>query len=72
MVVYGVRDIFWGLAIYIAAHFGDRKALGWTLVAGSAVAFADGAVCWANGKGEWNHWGYAPLMTAVVVCCWGL
>jgi hypothetical protein len=65
MVVYGVRDIFWGLVIYIAAHFGNSKALGWILIAGSGVAFADGAVCYANGKGEWNHWGYAPMMAAV-------
>jgi hypothetical protein len=65
MVVYGVRDIFWGLVIYIAAYFGNRKTLGWILIAGSGVAFADGAVCYANGKGEWNHWGYAPMMAAV-------
>lgn len=65
MVVYGARDIFMGLAIYSAAYFGDRKTLGWILVAGSAVAFVDGAVCRAEGKGEWNHWSYAPILTAV-------
>jgi hypothetical protein len=65
MVVYGARDIFMGLAVYIAAYFGDCKALGWILVAGSGVAFVDGAVCWRNGKGEWNHWGYAPMLGAV-------
>ncbi len=65
MVVYGVRDIFMGLAIYAAAYFGDRQTLGWIMVAGSGVAFADGAVCKAHGKGEWNHWGYAPMLTAV-------
>lgn len=54
-----------GLAIYLAAYFGDRKTLGWILVAGSAVAFVDGAVCRAEGKGEWNHWSYAPVLTAV-------
>lgn len=65
MVVYGVRDMFMGLAIYAAAYFGDRRTLGWIVVAGSGVAFADGAVCRAHGKGEWNHWGYAPMLTAV-------
>jgi len=66
MVVYGARDIFMGLAIYAAAYFGDRKSLGWMLIAGSGVAFVDGYVCKAyTGNGEWNHWGYAPMLTAV-------
>ena len=66
MMVYGVRDIFMGLAIYSAAYFGDRKALGWIVISCSAVAFADGAICLTQvGKGEWNHWSYAPIMTAV-------
>jgi hypothetical protein len=46
--------------------FGHRKSLGWILLAGSAVAFVDSAVCRAQvGKGEWNHWGYAPMLTAI-------
>ncbi|KAI9823009.1 MAG: hypothetical protein M1832_002663 [Thelocarpon impressellum] len=66
MVIYGARDLFMGLAIYSAAYFGERKSLGWTLIAASGVAFVDGAVCKAQvGKGEWNHWGYAPALTAV-------
>ncbi len=65
MVVYGVRDIFMGLAIYSAAYFGDRKSLGWILISASGVAFADGAVCFVAGKGEWGHWSYAPVITGV-------
>ena len=66
MIVYGVRDIFMGLATYSAAYFGSRKSLGWILIAVSGVAFVDGAVCKAYvGKGEWNHWGYAPAVMAV-------
>ena len=65
MIIYGVRDIFMGLAMYATTHFGNRKALGWILIAGSGVAFADGVVCWNQGKGEWNHWGYAPMLTVV-------
>jgi hypothetical protein len=66
MVIYGARDIFMGLAMYSAAYFGDRKSLGWILVAASAVAFVDGAVCRVQvGKGEWNHWSYAPMLTAI-------
>ena len=66
LIVYGVRDVFMGLAIYATAFFGSRRALGWIVVAGSAVAFADGAVCRAYaGRGEMNHWGYAPVLTVV-------
>lgn len=65
MIVYGARDIFMGLAVYAAACFGDRRSLGWILISGSLVAFVDGAVCWRQGKGEWNHWGYAPMLTVV-------
>lgn len=76
MVIYGVRDIFMGVAMWAAAAAaasvgaGDgggygRKTLGWIVLAGSGVAFVDGAVCRSGGKGEWNHWGYAPLLTVV-------
>lgn len=73
MIIYGARDIFMGLAIYSAAYFGNEnnnqrknKALGWILIAGSGVAFVDGGVCKTIvGKGEWNHWGYAPALAAV-------
>lgn len=66
MVIYGARDVFMGLAIYAAIYFGSRKALGSILLAASGVAFVDGAVCWAQvGRGQWNHWGYAPVITVV-------
>lgn len=64
-VLDGVRDIFMGIAIYSAALFGTKKSLAWTLIAASGVAFADGAVCFSFGNGHWNHWGYAPIITAV-------
>ncbi len=65
MAVYGARDIFMGLAIYSAALFGTKKSLGWTLIAAAGVAFADGLICLSHGQGQWNHWGYAPMVTAV-------
>ena len=62
-IVYGVRDIFMGAAIYAASLFGTRIALGWILVAAGSVAFTDGAVCkFMVGKGEMNHWSYAPVL----------
>lgn len=72
MAVYGARDIFMGLAIYSAALLGTKKSLGWTLIAASGVAMADGLVCYSHGKGEWNHWGYAPVITAVGAMLLGL
>lgn len=65
LAVYGVRDIFMGLAIYVASWFGSSRALGWIVVAAAGVAFGDGVVCWRMGAGEWNHWGYAPMVLGV-------
>ncbi|RDX54656.1 hypothetical protein K466DRAFT_584226 [Polyporus arcularius HHB13444] len=65
MIIYGARDVFMGLAIYAAAYFGNRKALGSIVLAASAVAAVDGAVCKMNGEGEWAHWGYAPMVALV-------
>ena len=60
-IVYGVRDIFMGVAIYAAAYFGTRPTLGWILVAAGSVAGVDGYVCkFIVGQGEMNHWGYGP------------
>lgn len=64
MAVYGVRDVFIGAAVFASGLNGHTSTLGWLLVALGAVAFADGLVCRAHGKGEWNHWGYAPMVTA--------
>ena len=72
IAIYGARDIFMGLAIYSAALFGTNKSLGWTLIAASGVAAADGAICYLHGQGEWNHWGYAPMITVVGVVLLGL
>lgn len=72
LAVYGVRDIFMGAAIYSAAFWGTNKSLGWTLVAASAVAVADGLVCYSHGQGEWNHWGYAPAVAVVGAVLTGL
>jgi hypothetical protein len=66
LAAYGVRDIFMGLAMYIAAYFGDRRVLGWTTVAAGAVAGADGGICkFMIGRGEWKHWGHG-LMEVVL------
>lgn len=62
-VAYGVRDIFMGAAIYAAVLYGTQQALGWIVIAAGCVAATDGAVCkFMVGKGEMNHWSYAPVM----------
>ncbi|KAJ7281983.1 hypothetical protein C8J57DRAFT_1448579 [Mycena rebaudengoi] len=66
VIIYGARDIFMGVALYIAAYSGNRITLGWMLVAASSVAFVDGAVVKKKvGEGQWGHWGYAPVIMAI-------
>ncbi|KAJ5462890.1 hypothetical protein N7475_007834 [Penicillium sp. IBT 31633x] len=65
MAIYGVRDLFMGVAIHLASYFGTRSTLGWMIIAASSVAFADGFVCWTHGQGQWNHWGYTPMLGVV-------
>lgn len=72
MAVYGARDIFMGLAIHASAFCGTKASLGWTLIAASGVAVVDGIVCFTHGQGQWNHWGYAPIITVVGAVLLGL
>ncbi|KAL2850276.1 hypothetical protein BJY01DRAFT_134238 [Aspergillus pseudoustus] len=65
MYVYGTRDILLGMSCIIAGVAGNRKTLGWTMLNLSAMAWVDGIICWNNGHGQWNHWGYAPQLTLV-------
>lgn len=65
IVIIGIRDIFMGIAILATLGTGNRAVAGWLMISASAVAFTDGIVCFQHGKGEWNHWGYAPALTVV-------
>ena len=63
--LYGVRDIFMGLAVEAGALFGSRRVLGLILLAGASVAIADGFIVKnaTPGEGnEWSHWGYVPFL----------
>jgi hypothetical protein len=65
MAVYGARDLFMGLAIYVAAFLGARKALGWNLIFVGAVAGVDGFVCWTQeGRME------SPGICSCCYCDW--
>ena len=62
-IAYGIRNVFMGVAIYAAAIYGTRQALGWIVIAAGCVAGTDGFVCkFMVGKGEMNHWSYAPVL----------
>lgn len=63
---YAARNAFMGLGIYVAAYAGERSVLGALVVLGGGVAFADGLACKVDtGRGEWDHWGYAPVLVGV-------
>ena len=64
--LYSIKEFLIASAIYATAWYGDRKSLGWICIASSLAAVGDGLVC-KNfpGEGEWNHWGYAPVLTVV-------
>lgn len=66
MIIYGVRDVFMGVSMLAAWHFGAREVLGCSLIAGSVVAVVDGVANRAVlGYGQGKHWGYAPMLTIV-------
>lgn len=61
--LYGVRDVFLGLSIITVTFLGHKKATGWLLLWGSGVVTMDGVVAGDQiGRGEWNHWSFAPVM----------
>ncbi|KAF2688486.1 hypothetical protein K458DRAFT_484526 [Lentithecium fluviatile CBS 122367] len=73
MVLYGVKDIFVGVAILAATWLGNRKTAGVLLVAGSFCAGVDGYVVNRfTGTGEWNHCGYGSVMGVIGLLVMGL
>jgi hypothetical protein len=63
LMIYGIRDIFMGVAIYATAYFGSKKALGWIMLAGFACVVVDGLASKLYlGGGEWDHWGFSPIL----------
>jgi len=73
MKLYGSRDVFLGLSIFTVAFLGHRKALGWLMLWGCGVVTMDGVVSKSQiGRGEWNHWGFAPVLGVVGVLLLGV
>lgn len=66
MQVYGIRDAFMGFTTIMTAYYGHRKVMGWTFIGVSTVATVDGFICRNAGVGgEWNHWSFTLLGSAV-------
>lgn len=73
MYLYGIRAMYMGLTVLIAAYFGHRKTLGAILVALSTISAVDGAVVQKygtaiegmNGKPESGHWIWGPPCAVV-------
>jgi hypothetical protein len=71
--LFGVKDVFMGIAIYSAVFLGSRQTLGVLLLAASAGAIADGTIVKAHaGTGEWNHWGYGSMIGVLGALTLGL
>ncbi|KAI6914165.1 hypothetical protein KC318_g942 [Hortaea werneckii] len=65
ILLYAIRDISIAAALYAAAFFDttDGKLLGMILIFGGCTAVGDGVICKAViGFGEWDHFGYAPML----------
>ena len=73
VILYGARDVYMGATVAIAWYLANRTILGWSLVVGSGVVFVDGIVNnMVIGRGQWKHWGDAPVMGAVGAALLGL
>lgn len=64
--LYGARDLYLGASTLAAWYNGDRKTLGWLLLLGGGVVFADGLIeREQTGKGVEKHWPLVPVMAAL-------
>ncbi|KAI0132715.1 hypothetical protein BJ170DRAFT_259307 [Xylariales sp. AK1849] len=60
--MYGARDLTIGLTTLAVWSTGDRRALGFIMLASIPLAVVDGLVSrWQVGGGEWAHWGVIPV-----------
>ncbi|KAI7234379.1 hypothetical protein KC330_g4864 [Hortaea werneckii] len=65
ILLYAIRDISIAAALYAAAFLDttDGKLLGMILIFGGCTAVGDGIICkTVIGFGEWDHFGYAPML----------
>lgn len=72
MLIYGIRDIYMGLAMLAAAYYGHSEIMGWLTLATGGIAVSDGAICYyIAGTGQWNHWTLSPVIFIVAAAFLG-
>jgi hypothetical protein len=60
---FAIRDICMGINTWAAIYYGNRRVIGWGLLAGSLVAFVDGYALYKNlGRGLVDHWSFLPVL----------
>ena len=63
ILIFGARDLALGLAMLGVWYTGHREALGWVVLSVLPIVIADGlASRYQIGRGEWNHWAFAPVV----------
>jgi hypothetical protein len=79
MYLYGIRAIYMGLTVFIAAYFGHRKTLGAVMIALSSISLIDGAVVKTYGGTDANgvinsfgHWVWGPPCALVGLLLMGV
>lgn len=66
MLIYGIRDVYMGVAMLAAVYYGHSGIIGWLTIATGGIAVADGAICYyIAGNGYWNHWTLSPVIFVV-------
>lgn len=72
MLIYGIRDIYMGVAMLAAAYYKHSKMIGLLTLLNGAIAGIDGVICFnLAGAGHWNHWNLLPLVFGVAACFLG-
>lgn len=68
--MYGGRDIALGLMTLAVWARGDRRTLGYTMLASLPIALVDGFVSRDQiGSGEWGHWVFVGIGGALAAGC---
>ncbi|KAK4935473.1 hypothetical protein LTR10_023489 [Elasticomyces elasticus] len=62
----GARNLAYGFTTLAIWYTGHREPLGYAAFAGMFIVLVDGFVArYQLGRGEWNHWAFAPVSVAV-------
>lgn len=66
MRIYGFRNVAISYLLALIWSTGDNKLQGYGLAVGLGMSLVDGLISRHQiGGGEWNHWTFAPVISAV-------